>query len=84
MVVVFQRYLSVRHIAQLVAPGKTVKIAKSALGKIVADKDIIFNKQSWAPTIYRQVLTFFDKFCWFFFHQPQVGVLKNICSEKLI
>ena len=67
MIVVFQRYLSVRHIAQLVAPGKTVKIAKFVLGKIVASKDIIFNKQSWARTIYRQVLTFFDKFVDFSF-----------------
>ena len=31
---VFQRYLSVRYIAQLVTHGKTVKIAKSVLCKI--------------------------------------------------
>ena len=67
MIVVFQRYLSVRHIAQLVAPGEIVKIAKFVLGKIVASKDIIFNKQSWARTIYRQVLTFLDKFVDFSF-----------------
>ena len=42
---VFQRYLSVRDIAQLVAHGKTAKIAKPVLGKIVACKDTIFNKQ---------------------------------------
>ena len=34
-----------------------------------------------APSIYRQVLIFVDKFCWFFFHQLQVGVLINICSK---
>ena len=71
---VFQRYLSVR---QLVTHGKTVKIAKPVLKKI-------FNKQFRAPTIYRQVLIFVDKFCWFFFHHLQIGVLKNICSKNLI
>ena len=60
---VFQRYLSVRHIAQLVTQGKTVKIAKSVLCKMIASKDIILNKQFRAPTIYRQVLIFVDKFC---------------------
>ena len=48
--------------------------------QIIARKDIIFNKQFREPTIYRQVLIFVDKFCWFFFHQLQIGVLKNICS----
>ena len=37
-----------------------------------------------APSIYRQVLIFVDKFCWFFFQQLQVGVLKIICSKNLI
>ena len=60
---VFQIYLSVRHIVQLVTHGKTVKIAKPILCKIIARKDIIFNKQFRAPTIYRQVLIFVDKFC---------------------
>ena len=60
---VFQRYLPVRHIAQLVTHGKTEKIAKSVLCKIIARKDIIFNKQFRAPTIYHQVLIFVDKFC---------------------
>ena len=60
---VFQRYLSVRHIAQLVTHRKTEKIAKSVLCKIIARKDIIFNKQFRAPTIYNQVLIFADKFC---------------------
>ena len=41
----FQRYLSVRHIVQLVTHGKTVKSAKSVLCKIIGRKDIIFNKQ---------------------------------------
>ena len=61
----FQRYLPVRHIAQLVTHGKTVKIAKFILCKIMSRnlKDIIFNKQFRAPTIYRQVLIFVDKFC---------------------
>ena len=81
---VFQTYLSVRHIAQLVTHGKTVEVAKSVLCKIIARKDIIFNKQFRAPIINRQVLIFVDKFCWFFFHQLQVGVLKNICSKNLI
>ena len=58
-----------------------MKIAQSVLCKIIAHKNIIFNKQFWAPIIYRQVLIFVDKFCWFFFHQVQVGVLKNICSK---
>ena len=53
---VFQRYLSVGHVAQLVTHSKTVKIAKSVLCKIIARKDIIFNKQFRAPTIYCQVL----------------------------
>ena len=60
---IFQRYLSVRPIAQLVTHGKTVKIAKSVLCKIIARKDIILNKQFPAPTIYVQVLIFVDKFC---------------------
>ena len=55
---VFQRYLSVRHIARLVTHGKTVKIAKSVLCKITARKDINFNKQFRAPTIYYQVLIY--------------------------
>ena len=55
--------ISVRHIAQLVTQGKTVKIVKSALFKVIARKDIIFNKQFGAPTIYRQILIFVDKFC---------------------
>ena len=53
--------------AQLVTHGKTAKIAKSVLRKIIARKDIIFNKQFRALTIYRQALVFIDKFCWFFF-----------------
>ena len=82
---IFQWYLSVRHIAQLVTHGKTVKIAKSVLCKIIARnrRDIIFNKQFWAPTIYRLVLMFVDRFCWFFFHYLQLGVLKNKCSKNL-
>ena len=81
---VFQRYLAVRHIAQLVRHGKTVKIAKSVLCKIIAREDIIFNKQFRAPTIYHQVLIFIDKFCCFFFHQLQIGVLKTTCSKDFI
>ena len=42
------------------------------------------NKQFWAPTIYRQVLIFVNKFCWFSFHQLQIGVLKYIYSTNLI
>ena len=42
---VFQRYLSVRHLAQLVTHGKAVKIAKSVLCKIIAGKDVTLNKQ---------------------------------------
>ena len=42
---VFQRCLSVRHIAQLVTHDKTVKNEKSVLCKIIARKDLIFNKQ---------------------------------------
>ena len=76
---VFQRCLSVRHIPQLVAHAKTVKIAKPVLCKIIVCKDIIFNKQFRAPAIYRQVLIFVDKFRWSFFHQLQIGVLKNFC-----
>ena len=60
---VFQRYLAVRHIAQLVAHGKTENFELPVLCKIIARKDIIFNKQFRAPTIYRQVLIFVNKFC---------------------
>ena len=60
---VFQRYLSVRHIAWLVTHGKMMKTAKSVLCKIIARKDIIFNKEFRAVTIYCQVLIFLDKFC---------------------
>ena len=81
---VSQRYFSVRHIAQLVTHSKTVKIAKSVLFKKIARKDIIFKKQFRPLTIYRQVLIFVDKFCWFFFPQLQVRVLKNICSKNFI
>ena len=45
----FQSYLSVRHKVQLVKHGKTVKTAKSVSFKIIARKDIIFNKQFRAP-----------------------------------
>ena len=76
--------MSVRHIALLVIHGKTVRIAKSVLCEIIAHKDIVFNKQFRVPTIYRQVLIFVDKFCWFFFHQLQIGVLKNICSKVFV
>ena len=49
---VFQRYLSIRHLAQLVTHGKAVKIAKSVLCKIIAGKDLTLNinKQFRAPT----------------------------------
>ena len=60
---VFQRCLSVRHMAQLVTHGKTAKIAKSVLRKIIARKGIILSKQLRVPPIYRQVLVFVDKFC---------------------
>ena len=60
---VFQRYLSVSHIAQLVTYGKTVRIAKSVFCKIIARIDIISNKQFRAPTIYLQVLIFINKSC---------------------
>ena len=60
---VFERYLSVKHIAQLMIHGKSVRIAKSVLCNIIARKDIISNKQFRALTIYRQVLIFVDKFC---------------------
>ena len=59
---IFRIYLSVRHIAQQVTHGKTVKTAKSVLCKVIARKVLIFNKQFRAPTIYRQVLIFVDKF----------------------
>ena len=36
---------------------------KSVLCKIISRKGIISNKQFRAPTIYRQVLIFVDKFC---------------------
>ena len=62
--------------AQLVTHGKTAKIAKSVLRKIIARKGIILNKQLRVPPIYRQVLVFVDKFCWFFFHQLQIEFLK--------
>ena len=35
---VFQRYLAVRYIAQLVTQGKTVKIAKPVLCKLLHEK----------------------------------------------
>ena len=74
-----RRYLSVRHIAQLVTHGKTVRIAKSVLCKIISPKYINSNKHFRA-----QVLIFVDKFCWFFFHQLQMGALQNICSKNLM
>ena len=39
----FQIYLSLRHIAQQVTQGKTLKIAKSVLCKIIASKDIVLS-----------------------------------------
>ena len=60
---VFQRYLPVKRIDQLVTHGKTVRIAKSVLCKIIARKDIISTKQFRAPTIFLQVLGLVDKFC---------------------
>ena len=71
-----------RHIAQLVRQGKTVKIAKSILSKIIACKDIIFNKQFRAPLIYRQALIFVDKFCWFSFTRYKQEFLK-IFAKKI-
>ena len=58
-----RRYLSVRHIAQLVTHGKTVRIVKSVLCKIIARKDVISTKQFRVLTIYCQVLIVVDKFC---------------------
>ena len=40
---VFQRYLSVKHACQLVTQGKTVRVAKSALCKIIFRKDVVSN-----------------------------------------
>ena len=79
-----RRYLSVRHKAQLVTHGKTVRISKSVLCKIISPKYINSNKHFRALTVYRQVLIFVDKFCWFFFHQLQMGALQNICSKNLM
>ena len=59
------------------AHSKTVKIAKSVLGKI-------FNKQFRTPTIYRLDLIYVDKFCWLFFHQLQIGVLKKHLFKKFV
>ena len=54
-----------------------MKIAKSILCKIITRKDLISNKQFRPPTNYSQVLISVDKFCWFFFHQLQIGVLNS-------
>ena len=36
------------------------------------------------PTIYCQILIFVDKFCWFFYHQPEIAVLKNSGLKNLV
>ena len=77
-------YLSVRHVGQLVTPGKIARIAKSILCKIIARKDIISNEQFPTSTVYRQLLIFVDKFCLIFYHQREKGVLKNIFSKILV
>ena len=38
---VFQSYLSVKHTGQLVTHGKTVRVAKSVLYKMISFKDVI-------------------------------------------
>ena len=35
------------------------------------------------PIIYRQILNFVDTFCWYFYHQLKLGVLKNIASKNM-
>ena len=40
----FQRYLSVIHTDQLLTHGKTVRVAKSVLYKIISRKDVIYNE----------------------------------------
>ena len=59
---VFQRYLSAKHTDQLVTHGKTARVAKSVLYKIISPKDLISNEQFRMSTIYRQILIFVDKF----------------------
>ena len=41
---VFRRYLSVKHTDQLLTHGKTVRVAKSVLYKIISRKDVIYNE----------------------------------------
>ena len=41
---VLQRYLSVKDTGQLVAHGKTVRVAKSVLYIIIFREDMIFNE----------------------------------------
>ena len=36
------------------------------------------------PTTYCQILIFVDKFCWFFYHQPEIAVLKNSGLKNLV
>ena len=59
----FQRYLSVIHTDQLLTHGKTVRVAKSALYRIISRKDVIYNEQFRAPTIHCQILILVDIFC---------------------
>ena len=73
---VFQRYLSVMYTDQVVTQGTAVKVAKSVLYKIIFCKNVISNEWFRAPTTYRQILIFIDKFCWFFYHQPELEVGK--------
>ena len=44
LVEVFQRYLSLKHIGQLVKHGKTVRVTKSVLYKIIFRKGVISNE----------------------------------------
>ena len=60
---VFRRYLSVKHTDQLLTHGKTVRVAKSVLYKIISRKDVIYIKQFRVPTIHCQILILVDIFC---------------------
>ena len=48
--------------------------------KITLQKNAL---QFSGPIIYRQILNFVDTFCWYFYHQLKLGVLKNIASKNM-
>ena len=70
----FKVFIDKAHSSALVAHGKTVRVSRSVFFEVIAGKE---------RQLYLQVLIFVNKFYLLFYQQPEMGILKNICSKQV-